>query len=229
MRDKDFRREYLGQWPQYHDHPENGRYKDEYITIRLIDKIDDCGYCPCSIACVARTPLTTLRMGPGFLCSRCACFHLWWSEERTHIVCGLLRFATHVSSEQQTASGIDHALVALYGRHADQSAHCHESLDQYDIPCANPWNERDLMVPTHPCGDGHPRYNRNEPRRYYGQTVDDYDCLTYFTGHAPYDFEARGISVIEPLSPFQTRQSIGDKIGTHGRRRLRGLRGRFSL
>lgn len=221
MRDKDFRREYLGEWPQYHDHPENGRYQDSFITIRLIDKIEDCGLCPLSIFCAAGRPIAQARLGPGFLCSRCACYHLWWSEERTHVVCGLLRFGTHVASDQREASGVDHALVAMFGQRADRSPRQHEELDRYDTPCADAWNERDLVVPMHPCGDGHPKYNRNEPRTHYARVVDTYDCIIYFAGHAPYDFLARGIPVVEPISPFQRQQSIADKVGTHGRRRVR--------
>lgn len=218
MRDEDFRREYLGEWPPY---PEAGYYKDAFITIRLIDKIEDCGLCPLSIYCVAGKPIAQSRMGPGFLCSRCACYHQWWDEERTHVVCGLLRFGTHAASDQSDASGVDHGLVALYGQRADRSASVHEKIEQYDAPCAGAWNEHDLVVPMHPCGDGHSKYNRNQPRQSYARVVDPYDCIAYFTGHAPIDFPSRGIPVIDPISPFQG-QSVADKVGTHGRRRMRG-------
>lgn len=238
MRDEDYRREYLGE-PYKYDKSVEEDDDDKYdvpntIIIRAITQIADCAFCPNSMICVTGKPLAETsslarERRTSFLCSRCACFHMWWPEQRMHLVCGLLRFGAHVQSQQQTPSGMDNAMVALWGPNADVNKYTTDMhIDAAEAPCANPWNDRDLVVPMHPLTDGHPKYNSHRDRRSYCHTIDEYDCLVYFAGRSPFDPRTATLDgKIEPISPFTVRRrQIGGKIGTHGQRRMRG---RFCL
>lgn len=236
MRDEDYRREYLGEPYRYDKSVEEGN-DDEYdvpntITIRAITQIADCAICPNSMLCVTGKPLAETSSlarehRTSFLCSRCACFHMWWPEQGMHLVCGLLRFGTHVSAKEALPSGFDHALVALWGPGAEKDTFYTADLHEGEAPCADFWNNYDLIVPMHPLTDGHPKYNDHQDRPRYLRCVDEYDCVDYFAGRVPQEFvgiprDGRFKEQFEPISPFTVRRRIGRKIGTHGQRRMRG-------
>ena len=225
MREEDYRREYLGEPDDAYDAP------DQTIVIRAISKMEDCAVCPNSMVCVsgkalADTTALARQHRTSCLCSRCACFHMWWPEQRVHIICGLLRLGTYVESEQSNPSGLDHATVALWGPNADVNKYTADLPTE--APCADFWNNYDLIVPMHPLTDGHPKYNGHQDRRSYSRFVDEYDCLDYFAGRVPREFvgiprEGRFKEQYEPLSLFtpSRKRQIGPKVGTHGRRYTR--------
>ena len=206
MRDEDYRQEYLGEPYEYDVH--------HTIIIRAITQIEGCASCPNSLICVTGRPLAegsnlARTRRTRFLCSRCACFHMWWPEQRMHIICGLLRLGTHAQSQQKFPSGIDHAMVALWGSNADIEKHTANTADG-EAPCANFWNDYDLIVPMHPLTDGHPKYNDKQDRRSYQRCVDEYDCIDYFAGRVPREFmgvprEGRFRERFAPTSPFTIR------------------------
>lgn len=238
MRDEDYRREYLGQ-PFTQDYAK-GIEEDEDDTydvphrmiIREITKIDDCAECPNGLVCLSGKPLANTvslarQRRTSFLCSRCACFHMWWPEQRMHIVCSLLRLGTHVRSQQPYPSGIDHATVALLGPNADVNMYT-TGLHDGEAPCADFWNNYDLVVPMHPLTDGHPKYEEPRDLHRYKYNIDEYDCIDYFASRVPREFvgiprAGRFRERFAPISPFTLRRrQIGRKIGTHGRRRMGG-------